>query len=104
MGVLLHLRTQTRHPLPARATVGRSRSAHVRAPTPRMSREHALLIWRAGHWEIRDLGSRHGTTVDGHPLIGGEGFPLKSGAQICFGDELDPWVLESAVGPGVRSR
>lgn len=35
---------------------------------PKVSRRHAQITSRRGRWMIRDLGSRHGTEVDGEPV------------------------------------
>jgi transcriptional regulator with GAF, ATPase, and Fis domain len=37
---------------------------------PRLSREHAQITRTAEGWHVRDLGSRNGTFVDGHPVNG----------------------------------
>ncbi|KYF80260.1 Fis family transcriptional regulator [Sorangium cellulosum] len=35
-----------------------------------MSRRHARVRWRQGQWEVEDLDSRNGTSLDGEPLTG----------------------------------
>jgi hypothetical protein len=60
----------------------------VKADVDRVSRDHAeIRRWR-GRWAIRDLGSKHGTTVDGCQI--GEALtPLRSGAVITIASEFE---------------
>ena len=48
-----------------------------------VSRHHATLEFRDGHWWIRDLGSQNGTTVDGRAVEGWR--PLVEGSRIQVG-------------------
>jgi len=59
----------------------------VRIDHSAVSREHAVLYWNEGLWELKDLGSRNGTIVDGKRLKKGESVRLNPGAEIKFGDE-----------------
>lgn len=45
--------------------LGRSRDCDVVLGEESVSRRHACLLFRDGHWVIRDLGSTNGTTVNG---------------------------------------
>ena len=51
----------------------------------RMSRSHAHLACREGVWSVRDLGSTHGTFIDGS---GVECAPLRHGAVLRVGSTL----------------
>ena len=68
------------------AVLGRSSECDVPLldATETISRRHAELSCRAGRWIVRDLGSRHGTTVNG-VRIGGEPVELQSGDLLAFG-------------------
>ncbi|XYH95686.1 sigma 54-interacting transcriptional regulator [Sorangium sp. So ce1128] len=52
----------------------------------RMSRRHARVRWSQGQWEIEDLDSRNGTSVDGVPLTGaragGEPRVVRTGSSL----------------------
>jgi DNA-binding CsgD family transcriptional regulator len=63
-----------------------------------VSRHHAMLEFRDGHWWVRDLGSRNGSTVDGHPFEGD--FPLVEGSRIGIGDS-ELVLLDVAKDPGM---
>ncbi len=47
------------------------------------SRRHAELLWRAGGWVVRDLGSRNGTRLNGRPAMRAQ---LRPGGLIQFGE------------------
>ncbi len=49
------------------ATVGRSRSCSLPLTDPNASKEHLRLAWEDGAWVMTDLGSSHGTRVNGQP-------------------------------------
>ena len=50
-------------------------------------------------WELRDLGSRNGTWVDGRRLQPGEVVGLGPGSRLGFGRDDDVWVLEDDGAP-----
>ena len=56
----------------SRHVVGRSRLADLRMTDPTVSGEHAVLRWTGREWELHDLGSGNGTSVDGRKLASGE--------------------------------
>ncbi len=49
------------------ATVGRSRGCALALSEPNASKEHLRLEWEDGAWVMTDLGSSHGTRVNGKP-------------------------------------
>ncbi|MDH3582642.1 MAG: FHA domain-containing protein [Phycisphaerae bacterium] len=52
-----------------RVILGRGQDAHLRLPSQGMSRHHTeLKTDDAGHWSVRDLGSRNGTFVNDERL------------------------------------
>lgn len=79
--------------------VGRAGSCALRLEQRHVSGEHATLIWTGGRWEVRDLGSRNGTWVDGRKLNPGEVVTVSQGARLAFGDMDDPWELAEAGPP-----
>ena len=99
MATLRHLDTQNIRPLPARLLVGRAGTAALKLDDPKVSGEHATVLWSKGAWVIRDLGSRNGTFVDGKRLAAGDAVALQAGSQLGFGSEDDLWELVDAGPP-----
>jgi hypothetical protein len=64
--------------------LGRALSNDVILEDRRVSRRHAQLRWRAGNYQLSDMGSRGGTTVNGRPVRQGEEFPLTGGEVISL--------------------
>jgi ABC-type multidrug transport system ATPase subunit len=67
--------------------VGRAEDSGLVVAGQRVSRRHARIEERDGAWWIVDLGSRHGTTVNGEP-VGAEPYRLTSGDAVGVGGEL----------------
>jgi pSer/pThr/pTyr-binding forkhead associated (FHA) protein len=72
------------HPLGVRATVGRRPEVGITVLSGSVSRDHAELSEASGGWQLRDLGSRNGTEIDGVRVQGRA--PLADGATVRFGD------------------
>jgi hypothetical protein len=85
MGVLKEAETNRSFRLSSTNLLGRRPSCDVRIDEPRISAEHAQVYWVGDRWELRDLGSRNGTFVDGRRLRAGERVHLAPGAvfSIC---------------------
>ena len=81
------------------AVVGRSPRCALHLDEGYVSAQQAGLRWSGEAWELRDLGSRNGTRVDGQQLQPGVGFPLRRGAVIRFGNEQQEWLLEDDAPP-----
>jgi hypothetical protein len=88
------------HPVSARLLVGRSPSCTLRLDKRYVSGEHATLAWTGWAWEIRDLGSRNGTFVDGNRIEPGNPVPVSQGSKIAFGDPEEVFELVDAEPPG----
>ena len=73
--------------------VGRALSCELRLPDPVVSNEHAMLYWSGAAWEVRDLGSRNGTFVNGQRLEAGGRRTLTQGARLGFGTRVTTWRL-----------
>lgn len=65
--------------------IGRSEDVGWRVPDPAVSRRHARLSRHGERITIQDLGSRHGTTVNGARLVEGEEVELRQGDVVGFG-------------------
>lgn len=90
--------------LTARVLLGRSAACTVVIDDLRVSAEHAVIAWSGEHWDVRDLGSRNGTSLDGVFLTPGTRTPLQRNAKLSFGGG-EPWILadDRPVGPGARN-
>jgi hypothetical protein len=64
-------------------TIGRSLDNDVIIQAASVSRRHAQIVFRYGRWLLRDLGSTHGTRVNGHSI---EECVLRAGDAIAFGE------------------
>src|SRR5262245_1229387 len=62
--------------------VGRSGIASLRLELPLVSSQHAVIRWTGARWEVRDLASRNGTTVNGKRLASGESVALGAGDAL----------------------
>ena len=63
--------------------IGRSKSCDVTVPCNTVSRNHAVLTrYDDGSWTIKDIGSKHGTTVNGEPV---DICALSAGDKISVG-------------------
>ncbi|MBT8485186.1 MAG: FHA domain-containing protein, partial [Phycisphaerae bacterium] len=67
------------------ALVGRSQTATVCVPHPSVSRSHALIELRGDRWFLTDLGSRHGTQVNGVELTADRPAPIAVGDMLRVG-------------------
>lgn len=97
--------TGKRYPLTSPHLIGRARSANTTVRHPSVSSQHAALIWTAGGWTIRDLGSRNGTWLDGKRIQTGSSVPIQAGAVISLGtDEVRVFFDDDAPpAPTARS-
>jgi transcriptional regulator with GAF, ATPase, and Fis domain len=64
-------------------TIGRDASNGIAVSDPSVSRRHFALILQDGSYQLRDLGSRNGTLVNGGVV---HEHSLKHGDEICAGD------------------
>lgn len=79
--------------------IGRSTSCDLRLNAPYVSSEHARLSWTGDSWVVRDLGSKNGTFIAGHPVSAGRDETLREGIEVSFGDPDERWVLADASPP-----
>ena len=84
--------------------VGRASTCTIRLVDPRVSSAHARITWRRERWEIRDLGSRNGTFVNGVRLEHGSSVKLVRGDSLSFGASDVPYVLTDASPPVALAR
>jgi len=94
---------ERRFALGSRCLLGRHPACDLRIDNPRVSGEHASLHWIGDRWELRDLGSRNGTFVDGRRLGAGERTVLAPGATFTLGGE-HAFLLEDPSPPVASAR
>jgi len=58
-------------------------------PTALISRRHGQLAFDGSAWRLTDLGSRHGTRLNGFPLTAQQPVPVRNGDLLTIG----PWTL-----------
>src|SRR6476646_3770478 len=63
--------------------LGRSSRHPIHVPDGTVSKDHAEIVHRAGHWTIRDCGSRNGTRVNG--VDARDPLEIRSGDRIEVG-------------------
>lgn len=64
---------------------GRVPEAAIQLNNNWASQKHFQIVGTNGFWFIQDLGSKHGTKLDGRPLLPHRPEPLKAGASISAG-------------------
>ena len=82
--------------------VGRSGLCNLRLEGSFISAQHAAIRWSGQRWELRDLGSRNGTFLDGVQLRAGRSYEVRRGAVVAFGQPTDAWELEDDGPPLAR--
>jgi pSer/pThr/pTyr-binding forkhead associated (FHA) protein len=85
-----------------RTLIGRRPQADVVVLSSSVSRDHAELHRVDGGWQIRDLGSRNGTTVDGARIQGRA--PVPERATLRIGDVAFLFVGRPAALPDAGER
>lgn len=73
--------------------VGRAPGCALRLEERYVSAQHAVLRWTGSGWELKDLGSRNGTFLDGCPIVPGQERALRAGARLAFGRPAPEWEL-----------
>ncbi|GEM_PF-157769 len=67
-------------------TIGRSSENMLITLDPTVSREHAILRWRAGAWEVENLAERNRLWVNGQPVAPGAHAPFAPGDLLRLGN------------------
>lgn len=71
------------------AIIGRSETATLQLDHPAISRQHASICFQNGKWVLTDLGSRHGTMLNGIALPPRQPTPLRPSDRIV----IRPWSI-----------
>ncbi|MEM9174808.1 MAG: FHA domain-containing protein [Myxococcota bacterium] len=80
--------------------LGRGTDCRVRFYDPLVSRQHARIFQDGGVWQIEDLGSRNGTTLDGATVTKA---PLGVDSEIRLNDD-GPFLRVQLVAAGAETR
>jgi FHA domain len=70
---------------------------------PYVSGVHAELRWTGLAWEIKDLGSRNGTYLDGRRLDPTAAHKIGKGSKVAFGKLEQTWEMIDASPPAVMA-
>jgi hypothetical protein len=81
--------------------IGRAPSCGLHINERYVSAQHALLRWTGQRWELKDLGSRNGTFLDGERLRPAQEVVVRTGSRIVFGKEEQSWELIDDSAPCV---
>jgi hypothetical protein len=93
MGQIKETATQRKKMLEADHMVGRAQTSALCINERYVSAQHAILRFTGDHWELRDLGSRNGTFLNGQRLKPGDEHIVRVGAQIAFGKLEQVWEV-----------
>ena len=93
MGQIKQSTTQRKRVLEADHSVGRAQTSALCINERYVSAQHAILRFTGDHWELRDLGSRNGTFLNGERLKPGDEHIVRVGAQIAFGKLEQVWEV-----------
>src|SRR5258708_3755360 len=83
--------------------VGRGAMCALRLDERYISAQHALLHYSRDAWQLKDLGSRNGTFLDGAPVKPGEERAAGAGCKMAFGKLDQEWELVDASPPEVMA-
>jgi hypothetical protein len=85
--------------------VGRAVAPHCALPLNEryVSSVHAEVRWTGGLWELKDLGSRNGTYVDGLRIGAGNVCKIAKGARLGFGKVDAEWELIDDSAPATMA-
>jgi FHA domain len=70
---------------------------------PHVSAVHAELRWTGVAWEVKDLGSRNGTYLDGRRLDPSAPHRIGKGSRLAFGRREREWEMLDASPPAVMA-
>lgn len=85
MGALLHPKNGRALDLESDGVVGRGSGCWPRFDEDYISSQHARIRWQVDGWQIKDLGSRNGTFINGERLTSAVWCSLAADDEIAFG-------------------
>jgi predicted component of type VI protein secretion system len=99
MGTIRQATTGRESVLLLEHVVGRSNRASLQLSGSYISAQHAVFRWANGRWQLKDLGSRNGTYIDGALISPGQSHRLTVGSRVTFGRPEETWELEDDSAP-----
>lgn len=103
MGVIREVRSGQVRLLEPEHLVGRAPLCALRISERYVSARHAILRWTGERWEVKDLGSRNGTFLNGHRIHPGDEKVVPRGAKLAFGKVDAEWELYDSEPPSVMA-
>jgi hypothetical protein len=103
MGAIRECSTGTTRLLEPSHVVGRGPSpkCSLTLHHPHVSGVHAELRWTGAGWELKDLGSRNGTFLNGRRLEPSVPARLEKGSKVAFGTPEHEWEVLDVSAPPV---
>jgi hypothetical protein len=83
--------------------IGRAPVCGLRINQKFVSAQHAILRWTGERWDLKDLGSRNGTFLNGTRIKAGEDHAVPPGSIIAFGKSEQQWELVDESAPDVMA-
>lgn len=103
MGLIKQASTGQTRLLEPEHVVGRAPICALRINERYVSAQHAVLRWVGDHWDLKDLGSRNGTFLDGARIKAGDELALQVGSRVAFGKPDQQWELLDTSAPHVMA-
>ncbi len=103
MGLIQQTSTGQTRLLEPEHLVGRAPTCSLRINERFVSAQHAMLRWTGEYWDLKDLGSRNGTFLDGNRIKSGEETAVQKGSTIAFGKPEQQWELLDISPPTVMA-
>lgn len=104
MGVLRHVASGRLVTLSTYTVAGRAPTCAVRLAEHPASNNHASVSWTGKRWEVRDLGSTNGTSVNEVTVPIRANAHLALGEVVRFGCDAERWELTDDTGPVALAR
>jgi hypothetical protein len=104
MGSLRDVSSGKTRPLEPEHLIGRAPTCALCLSQRYVSAQHAAIRWNGSGWELRDLGSRNGTFLDGSRLKPAEVYSVHLGAKMAFGKfAAEQWELVDESAPRIMA-
>jgi pSer/pThr/pTyr-binding forkhead associated (FHA) protein len=75
--------TGRKHVLEPEHVIGRARTSALWLDHRNVSARHAVIRFGSGRWELRDLGSRNGTFLNGSIINPRQGYVIGTGTKVA---------------------